>query len=240
MTISIPQADVETSSEAYARRFAGAIGAYFLEVQARTTLELLAPWPGTRVLDVGGGHGQLTGPLVDAGYEVTVLGSDPSCRGRVSRFVEDGRARFETGDLLRLPYPDRSFAAVVSYRLLPHLDDWQGFVRELCRVAEQAVLVDYPTTRSVNAFSRPFFGIKRGVEGDTRPFTVFRDRDVEGAIAAAGFRPTARRPEFLFPMALHRAAGLAWASRALESLGRGLGLTRTFGSPVILRAERHA
>ena len=67
-----PGPDVETSSEDYARRFAGGVGAWFVEAQARITLELLAPWPRARVLDVGGGHAQLTGPLVEAGYDVTV------------------------------------------------------------------------------------------------------------------------------------------------------------------------
>ena len=52
-------ADVETSSEDYARRFSGRVGEYFLEVQARAALDLLVPWPGARVLDVGGGHGTL-------------------------------------------------------------------------------------------------------------------------------------------------------------------------------------
>jgi 2-polyprenyl-3-methyl-5-hydroxy-6-metoxy-1,4-benzoquinol methylase len=61
-------ADVETSSEGYARRFSGEVGKYFLEVQTQITLELLKPWPRARVLDVGGGHGQLALPLVNAGY----------------------------------------------------------------------------------------------------------------------------------------------------------------------------
>ena len=42
--MSLPAADVETASEGYARRFAGPVGAWFLEIQARLTLELLAPW----------------------------------------------------------------------------------------------------------------------------------------------------------------------------------------------------
>ena len=57
-------ADVETSSDAYARRFAGGVGRFFLGRQRDAVLALLAPFPRARVLDVGGGHGQLTGPLV--------------------------------------------------------------------------------------------------------------------------------------------------------------------------------
>ena len=234
---ALEDADVVTSSAAYARRFAGPVGAWFLEVQARITLELIRGWPGASVLDVGGGHGQLLGPLLEAGHDVTVYGSTEACRERIQDRLEGARARFEAGDLLRSRWPAGSFDVVVCYRLLPHVGAWRDLVGELCRLARRAVLVDYPTRRSVNAAAEPLFAAKQGVEGDTRPFTVFRDADVEAAFAARGFRPTARRPEFLLPMALHRAMKAAPLSRAMESAARGLGLVRALGSPVILRAE---
>jgi hypothetical protein len=121
--------------------------------------------------------------------------------------------------------------------LLPHVSRWPDLVAELARVAHHAVLVDYPTSRSVNAVSGLFFGLKKGVEGNTRPFRVFRDDEVAGAFAVHGFAPTGRRPQFLFPMALHRALGAASVARTLEGAGAGLGLTRLLGSPVILRLE---
>src|SRR3972149_2530813 len=74
-------ADVETSSEAYARRFAGPVGEFFLEVQAAATLDLLRPWPGSSLLEVGGGHGQLTGPPVEAGGDGTAYRRGPPGRG---------------------------------------------------------------------------------------------------------------------------------------------------------------
>jgi hypothetical protein len=100
------------------------------------------------------------------------------------------------------------------------------------------VIVDYPTTRSVNAVSGALFGVKKEIEGDTRPFRVFRDRDIETAFAAAGFAATGRRPQFLLPMALHRGLRLAAVSRTVEAAARASGITRAWGSPVILRAER--
>jgi 2-polyprenyl-3-methyl-5-hydroxy-6-metoxy-1,4-benzoquinol methylase len=231
-------ADVETSSEGYALRFAGSVGCFFLEVQARATLALLAPWPRARVLDVGGGHGQLTGPLVDAGYDVTVYGSSPACAMRVRPWTDSGRARFETGDLLESPFEDRAFDAVLSYRLLPHVRRWPQLVGELSRLARHAVLVDYPTSRSVNAVADALFGLKKHVEGDTRPFRVFRDAEVLEAFASSGFHPTGRRPQFFLPMALHRAMGSDTLSRGLEGSAAALGLTRAFGSPVIARLGR--
>jgi hypothetical protein len=111
-------------------------------------------------------------------------------------------------------------------------------VTELCRLARRSVIVDYPTQRSVNAVSGATFGMKKRVEGDTRSFAVFRDDDVENAFAATGFPAVVRRPQFFFPMALHRGLGRAGLSRALEGGAAALGLTRLLGSPVILRADR--
>jgi 2-polyprenyl-3-methyl-5-hydroxy-6-metoxy-1,4-benzoquinol methylase len=230
--------DVETSSEGYARRFAGAVGAWFLEAQARITLDLLAPWPGARVLDVGGGHAQLTGPLVEAGFDVTVYGSSPACAERVRPWIDNGRARFLTGGLDRLAVADRAFDAVLSYRLLAHVEEWRRLIGELGRAAAEVVLVDYPTRRSLNAVAGPLFEAKRGVEGNTRPFAVFADADVRAAFAATGFVTTAREPEFVLPMALHRAMGAAGVSRALEGAAGLLGLRKAVGSPVIVRAVR--
>lgn len=231
-------ADVETSSEGYARRFEGPVGRFFLERQAEATLELLRPFAGANVLDVGGGHGQVTGPLVEAGHALTVLGSDASCEARVREWTAAGRARFVAGDLLAPPLPERAFDVVLSYRLLPHVRRWPALVATLARLAREAVVVDYPTRRSVNAVADLLFGLKKGVEGDTRPFTVFSDAQIEAAFAGHGFGPTGRRPQFFFPMALHRGLRSAGVARSLEGASAFLGLTRAFGSPVILRLER--
>src|SRR4029453_5077602 len=118
----------------YARRFAGPVGAWFLEVQARTTRELLAPWPQASVLDVGGGHGQLLGPLLDAGHHVTVYGSGEACRERIEGRLDGTRARFLAGDLLRAPWPAGAFDVVLSYRLLPPVAAWGGVLGGRCRL----------------------------------------------------------------------------------------------------------
>jgi SAM-dependent methyltransferase len=231
-------ADVLTSTDAYARRFQGAVGSYFLERQSRAVLDLLRPWPGASVLDVGGGHGQVTGPIVEAGYAVTVLGSDPACEARVREWTGSGRARFVAADLLAPGLRDRSYDVVLSLRLLPHVRRMPELVATLARLARTAVVVDYPTRRSVNVVAELFFGLKQGVEGDTRPFTVFSDREIETAFAAHGYSPKARRPQFLAPMALYRALGSAAIARAIEGAAEALGLTAVLGSPVVLRLER--
>lgn len=231
-------ADIETSSDDYATRFSGAIGAWMLDVQARITLGLLAPTGAKTVLDVGGGHGQLAQPLIDAGYAVTVLGSDESCSNRIAPMVSSGVLNFQTGNVIALPFADQSFDAVISFRLLPHCEQWKMLIKEMGRVARLAVVADYPTTQSLNAIAPLFFGAKKKMEGNTRTWRAFSHAEVRGALESQGYRITARRGQFFWPMVLHRMLKTPMLSRVLEGLAGGLGLRSRWGSPVILRAER--
>jgi SAM-dependent methyltransferase len=233
-------ADVESSSELYARRFAGPVGRWFLDLQARLTLDCLAGLPsGAAVLDVGGGHAQLAPPLADAGYRVTVVGSDASCGTRLAALAAADRCRFDVADLLALPYTDQAFDAVVCYRMLAHSIDWKRLVGELCRVARHRVVVDYPARRSVNIASETLFRLKNSIErGTTRPFALYGRSQVSRAFESAGFEVTAERPQFLLPMALYRLAGSARLAQVVEGMTRSVGLTGLLGSPVIARADR--
>ena len=238
---SVEDADIGTSSEDYARRFSGGVGRWFLEIQARNTLKLLSDLPaGASILDVGGGHAQIAPQLIDAGYEVTVVGSDPVCAVRLAPWTSKGRCRFEVANLQALPYADRSFDAVTCFRLLPHSVSWSGLIRELCRVARRSVVLDYPSIRSANVLSTRLFQLKRAIELNTREFLLFTPSQIHTAFFEGGFVVRKERPQFLLPMVLHRWGNHAALSRFAEAPGRLLGLTRWFGSPIIVRADRRA
>jgi ubiquinone/menaquinone biosynthesis C-methylase UbiE len=236
-TVARETADVETSSEDYARRFSGKVGAYFLEVQTSTVLDLLEPWPNAQVLDVGGGHAQVAVPLVEHGFDVTVIGSDPVCRNRLDRFLEAGSFSFKSGNILPLPYDDKSFDIVTAFRLLPHVNNWEKLISEMSRVASTAIIVDYPEKRSFNFLSKQLFKAKKAIEGNTRPYRCFTRKEVLTQFSLHGFTSATWRSEFFVPMAIHRALGLESASRGAERICRMLGLTHFFGSPVILRVS---
>lgn len=231
-------ADIETSSDAYAARFAGATGQWMLGVQERLTLALLADRSGATVLDVGGGHGQLALPLCREGYRVTVLGSDVSCRKRVEAAVAGGGCVFVTGNVVELPFPDRSYDAVLCFRLLTHCVAWPELVRELCRVSKGIVIVDYPTSEGLNAIAPALFGAKKKLEGNTRHWRLFRHEEVLEAFARHGYAESRRSPQFFLPMVLHRVLRCRWLSQALERGCGALGLTRRWGSPVIVKMVR--
>jgi 2-polyprenyl-3-methyl-5-hydroxy-6-metoxy-1,4-benzoquinol methylase len=233
-------ADIETSSDDYATRFAGPAGAWMLEVQERITLDFLAEAPGAAVLDVGGGHGQLCAPLCREGYDVTVLGSAESCRHRIARLVDGGACRFVVGNVIELPFEDGSFDTVLAFRLLTHCGRWPQLVAELCRTARRAVIVDYPTGQSLNCIAPMLFGAKKKLEKNTRTWRLFRHAEVVKAFEDRGFRTARRRAQFFLPMVLHRTLKSRRVSATLERACRALGLTERWGSPVIVEMKPRA
>ncbi|MGJ3247043.1 MAG: class I SAM-dependent methyltransferase [Elainellaceae cyanobacterium] len=231
-------ADIETSSEDYASRFAGATGNWLLKVQESATLAMLSPYPGATILDVGGGHGQLTPALIKAGYRVTVLGSAEVCKARIQSLVEQGKCEFKVGNVLDLPYGDRTFDVVISYRFLAHITQWQMFLAELTRVANRAVIIDYPTIRSINYIAPLLFKLKKGVERNTRPFICYQEQEIIDYLELLGLSMSERYAQFFWPMVLHRMIKNPKISTVLEESTRRLGLNTFLGSPVILKATK--
>ena len=233
-------ADIETSSDNYAGRFRGRYGAWMLEVQERGVMSLLkeAAASGASVLDVGGGHGQLAEPLCRDGFRVKVVGSAPECVHRIQGLVDSGACTFDVADVIDMPYPDKSFDAVVAVRMLTHCSKWEKLVSEMCRISRGPVITDYPTGQSLNAAAPALFKAKKRYEGNTRHWKLFRHEEVAQAFKAAGFAETGRFAQFFLPMVIHRALKCRSISTASEAFFRLLGLTRRWGTPVIVRMER--
>ncbi|KJS00439.1 MAG: hypothetical protein VR65_13180 [Desulfobulbaceae bacterium BRH_c16a] len=232
-------ADRETATADYAARFSGAAGEYFLDRQAAITLDLL-PDAKARILDVGGGHAQLAGPLVEKGFDVTVTGSDDSCRQRLDQRIPPGGFEYFTCDSLELPFGNRSFDVTMAFRLLPHVGRWRELLAELCRVADKAVIFDYPDRRSTNILYEQFFAMKKKMEGNTRPFTLFSRGEIAAELEKNGFCRPVFKPEFLLPMVVHRKVNNRMFSTVIENCFRLTGLTELFGSPIICKSTRKA
>ncbi|MBX7138272.1 MAG: class I SAM-dependent methyltransferase [Oligoflexia bacterium] len=226
-------ADIDTSSEDYARRFAGPAGEWLLQVQSAAVLQLAGAGEDRAVLDVGGGHAQLAPPLIEAGFRVMVAGSSQSCAERLRAALAGGRCDFIACSLLRLPFDDRSYDTVVSVRYLSHCPVWQDCIKELCRVAARRVIVDYPRRGGFNSFYKMLFGFKKKLEGNTRDYLTFSDSEIEGAFEAAGFQAERQIGQFVLPMVFHRILKRPAVSAMLERMLGGLGLAARFGTPVI-------
>lgn len=233
--------DIETASDNYAARFAGPAGRYFLDVQERGVASLLdgasllegTGAPPHSAVDVGGGHGQLAGPLAQLGFDVTVVGSDARCSRRIGDSTD--HVAFVESNLLRMPFANRQFDIAVSVRLISHIEDWSGLIAELCRVARRSVIIDYPTYASLNALSPLTLGLKRRIEKNTRTYRTFFGLTINRAFARHGFRRARTFHQFALPMGLHRAVP---ALRHVEEGSRKLGLTGLIGNPILARFDR--
>lgn len=233
-------ADIETASEGYASRFEGSAGKWMLQVQERIISGMISQIKPGNILDVGGGHGQLALPLSRQGYSVTVSGSDLSCSNRIKESLSREKVNFIVNEQDKQPFADKSFDLVVSIRLLPHWPQWQSLVSELCRVCARCVIVDYPTSESLNRFAGGMFKAKKKLEGNTRPFRLFNHASIDKAFMDSGFSIRIRKAEFFIPMVLHRTLRCAPFSSAIERAFSLSGLTNLWGSPVIVMATREA
>ncbi len=230
--------DVMTSSAEYRKRFPGKTGLLLIKAQNDALKKLLASWPNASILDVGGGHGMYAKDLISMGHKLSVLGSCQEAMGQVKPLVDEGKCSFTTGNFLQMPFPDKHFDVVISFRLLCHTNEWPALIKEMTRVARQGVIVDFPVRRSVNFFSEGFFNLKKNLEGPTtRPFIVFREPDVITAFSRNGFKQTGRATQLVLPAALHRILNCAPISAFMEKILRVTGITWLFGSPVVARFE---
>jgi SAM-dependent methyltransferase len=144
---------------------------------------------------------------------------------------------YQTCDNLHLPFDDNAFNTVISFRLLPHVDRWQQLIAEMCRVANHTVILDYPDQRSFNILYRLLFTIKKAMEGNTRTYSMFNRAQLKNEFVTNHFQPPVFKPEFFWPMVLHRKLKTPALSKGLEIPAKVLGLTHFFGSPIILQSN---
>ncbi|ETX12737.1 hypothetical protein OCH239_17365 [Roseivivax halodurans JCM 10272] len=229
-------ADLAPSTDRYAQRFSGPTGNWLLSRQTNALRTLIAPWPGSEVLDVGGGHGQIAAPLIADGHIVRVHASCEAALGRARRL--DPQPDLGVGPLMPLPYPDRSFDVVTSFRLLAHIGDWQGLLDEFCRVARKAVIVDFPIPAGANTFQPILLGLKKSLETETRSFATIATREIVARGAANGFPLSEHIGQFVLPMVVHRTLRQPWLSERSERLLASAGLAHWLGSPVVLALWR--
>ena len=91
---------------------------------------------------------------------------------------------FQIGDAHAIQFSDRSFDVVVSLRVLMHTPDWRQVIAEMCRVADQLVIVDYPSRLS---FAALHAGARRSTNHRRHGCADLKPRRIEAA--EARYRP---------------------------------------------------
>jgi ubiquinone/menaquinone biosynthesis C-methylase UbiE len=107
-------------------------------VDARIVADVVAAGlgPSDRLLDAGTGPGRLPRAIAAVLPELAIDGIDLSPQMIEYAGRNAGRIAFTVGDVADLPYPDDTFALIVSSISQHHWADVDGAVRELYRVLQ--------------------------------------------------------------------------------------------------------
>ena len=225
-----------------AMRFSGPIGTLLAASQEEVLASFLGPLEGRTVVDVGTGTGRAAIGLARRGARVTGVDASPEMlRVARARTTEAGLdATFDVGDAHRLPYPDRAFHCAVSLRVLMHTPDWRQCLAELCRVAGDRVVFDYPAALSAAALQAFGRRLAAAAGRSVEAYRVLKSSDVRRTLEASGFRVEQVHRQFVLPIALHKAMGSRAFTVGVERALAAAGLLRLLGSPVTVVAVRCA
>jgi S-adenosylmethionine-dependent methyltransferase len=121
------------------------------------------PTPPAPVLDVGGGAGNQSFPLAQAGYEVTLLDPSPAmldkARQRLELLPPEARRRVTLleadGEHALEAVNGRRFAGVLCHGVLGYLEQPEPLVRQLCQCAEAGGMVSIMTGNANAAAVQP-------------------------------------------------------------------------------------
>jgi ubiquinone/menaquinone biosynthesis C-methylase UbiE len=222
------------------RRFGGPIGELVAATQAKVITNFIGRIQGRKILDVGTGTGRAALLLAQGAARVTAIDASEQMLAVARRRAADRavNVRFLIGDAHTLEFKDRSFDVAVSLRVLMHTPQWRRCLAELCRVADQLVVFDYPSAHSAALLHSMTRRVTHALGARTEPYRVFTDRTIADALDQSGFRVLNVHRQFVLPIQLHRAMGSRRFTEISEELLKRAGLLRVFGSPVTLVAQR--
>jgi ubiquinone/menaquinone biosynthesis C-methylase UbiE len=148
------------------------------------------------ILDLPCGPGRLSNllhahceTLVEADWSFTMVSLNQRDHGH-------DRRHYVRASALEIPFADRTFDVVVSFRLSHHLETQElreRHLRELFRVAKRHVIVTWFSATSLKNLLRE---VRVRIAGK-KPKNVLRNDRVRAVAAAAGFRQDLARPLFL-------------------------------------------
>lgn len=192
------------SAEAYERYLVPAMMARWAE----QLVELAAPKPGDRVLDVGCGTGivaRTAAPRVGASGRVVGLDLSEGMLAvaRAASAAIRPPIEWRQGNAIGLPFPDGAFDVVFTQQMLQFVSDPSAAVREMHRVLAQEGRVAMGVCRPIE-FSPDYVtlaeALKRHVGPEAAammrsPFPAWTVDDVRALVAGAGFRDVRVRIE---------------------------------------------
>lgn len=219
---------------------------FIFEQRKRIVLKLLGAVSGT-ILDAGCGPAVYTDRLFALGC--AVVGVDTSEEMLSAARAKAPQATFVAASVEALPFPDRTFDAIVCVGVLEYLDGLEEALRELARVAKPgaALVVTFPNRecwlnvldlrlRGAARFCRRRLGLAldHAMSFDYQP-TYWPAGQVEARLAGNGFRVEERRFHIFrlsFLNKLSPALAL-WVMRRMNFVSG-----RRIGANAVIRARR--
>ena len=127
------------SAAGYDSWYATARGAWMGNREAEALIRLGEIGPDRRVLDVGCGSGWFTRRFAATGASVTGLDNDAAMLDYAH--IQDASIPYISGDMLALPFPDKSFDVITAVTSLCFVPDEHCALAEIVRVARRRIVL---------------------------------------------------------------------------------------------------
>lgn len=253
MTRPLPTAKIDRNHYSYtayesdtvtnrfdAARFSGDFGRIIADHQEAFLVRHIGSPAGRRILDLGAGTGRMSIPLSRMGGHVVAADASQKMQEILYQktFLQGIRLHQARTDAHALPFADRSFDVVLSFRLIMHVVDWRHALAEICRVSRDYVILDFPPISGFAGLAPLIHPVILLLKTHHQSYRVFRVRDVVSAFRSEGFEATAMDRHLVLPFGLHRCLNSAAFTRRTETLLQKIGCRDLFGAPVTLVARR--
>jgi ubiquinone/menaquinone biosynthesis C-methylase UbiE len=139
--------------ERYDQWFTTPIGGLVKKYEAELLLDLLRPSQGEIILDAGCGTGVFTHDFLSRGAKVIGLDISLPMLRRSREKAREYPMQSVLGDMLTLPFSKNSFDKVISVTALEFIQDGEGAIRELFRVAQKGGRIVVATLNSLSPWA---------------------------------------------------------------------------------------